>query len=231
LGANRREKSLPSLLNFKAETKKSMQNLFSLREGNFVEHKIASVEAESITAIKFEYLLAGNGLFIRAKRREFSVCLALWRGVVKNLPIAASGIVWHKPQIPAAVWQEILDTARRASFPDDFKEDVFIVFWSESDGEWKWFKVSRERSWARTIADDTLKEYGDACIELHTHPLGAVHFSRADDADETGKFRLFGILTDVHTTMPKIRFRCGVYEYFVQIPAVTFRKCQPKSLT
>lgn len=196
-----------------------MQNLFSLTKGNFVEHKIASADAEGITAIKFEYLLAGNGLFIRAKRLEFSVCLALWRGVVKNLPIAASGIVWHKPQIPAAVWQEVLDTARRASAPTDFKEDVFIIFWSESDGEWKWFKVSRERSWARTIADDTLKEYGDACIELHTHPLGAIHFSRADDADETGKFRLFGILTDVHTTMPKIRFRCGVYEYFVQIPA------------
>ena len=196
-----------------------MQNLFSLTKGNFVEHKIASSDTESITAIKFEYLLAGNGLFIRAKRREFSVCLALWRGVVKNLPVAASGIVWNKPQIPARIWQEILETARSASEPSDFKEDVFIIFWSEADGDWKWFKVSRERSWAATIADDTLEEYGEACIELHTHPPGAIHFSLADDEDESGKFRLFGILTDVHAPKPKIRFRCGVYEYFVQIPA------------
>ena len=196
-----------------------MQNLFSLTKGNFVEHKIASSETENITAIKFEYLLAGNGLFIRAKRREFSVCLALWRGFVKNLPVVASGIIWHKPQIPARVWQEILDAARRASIPTVFKEDVFIVSWSDSDGEWKWFKVSRERSWSRTIADDTLKEYRDACIELHTHPPGAINFSGADDQDESGKFRIFGILIDVHAPQPMIRFRCGVYDYFRQIPA------------
>jgi hypothetical protein len=124
LGANRREKFLPPLV-----VKNFMSKIFdtALTKQKFVEHKIASAEAQGITAIKFEYLLAGNGLFIRAKRREFSVCLALWRGVVKNLPIAASGIVWHKPQIPAAVWQEILDTARRASFPT-ISRKMFLSF-------------------------------------------------------------------------------------------------------
>lgn len=196
-----------------------MQNLFSLAKGNFVEHKIASSDTESITAIKFEYLLAGNGLFIRAKRREFSVSLPLCLKSVKGLPETGSGIVWHKPKIPACIWREIWATARRASDYIAFREDVFVVYWSETESEWKWRKISRERSWAATIADDTLEEYKDACIELHTHPPGAMYFSRADDEDETGKFRLFGILTDVHTIGPKIRFRCGVYEYFVQIPA------------
>ena len=51
-----------------------------------------------------------------------------------------------------------------------------------------------------------------------TLPPNAIHFSTSDDEDESGKFRLFGILTDVHAPTPKIRFRCGVYEYFVQIP-------------
>ena len=72
---------------------------------------------------------------------------------------------------------------------------------------------------AERRAIDSLSEYGEACIELHTHPDGVIHFSSADDRDESGKFRIFGILIDIHSPSPKIRFRCGVYDYFAQIPA------------
>ena len=185
----------------------------------FVGHKISSADAEEVTAVMFEYLMAGNGLFVRAKRREFSVCLSLCRQVVKGLPEAKSGIVWHKTRIPSRIWQEILADARFRNDFSDFKEDVFVVFWHEKSGEWRWKRISRERQRASTIADDSVEEYGEACIELHTHPDGAIHFSRADDEDESGKFRIFGILTDIHSSLPKIRFRCGVYDHFIQIPA------------
>lgn len=199
-----------------------MQNILGVNFSGrkFVEYKIATSKSEAITAIKFEYLLAAGGLFIRAKRREFSVCLPLCSSLrVKGLPEVASKIVWHKPKIPAFVWREILENARRANDFTEFKEDVFVIFWVEAEGVWKWRKISKERKWAATIADDILPEYAEACIELHTHPEGAYHFSRADDRDETGKFRIFGILINVHSNTPKIRFRSGVYEYFVPIPA------------
>ena len=186
----------------------------------FVEHKIASADSEAITAVMFEYLLAGNGLFIRAKRREFSVCLPVCREPIKGLPEAASGIVWHKPRIPGEIWRQILENARAGCRDSaSFREDVYVVFWAEASGEWRWRNIGRERSRASTIADDTLAEYNEAAIELHTHPPGATHFSQSDDLDESGKFRIFGIITDVHTPNPKIRFRCGVYDYFAQIPA------------
>jgi PRTRC genetic system protein A len=185
----------------------------------FVEHKIASADSEAITAVMFEYLMAGNGLFIRAKRREFSVCLPVCHEPIKGLPEVKSEIVWHKPKIPSVIWRQILENARSGSDSIQFREDVYVVFWHEAIGEWRWRNIGKERSWARTIADDTLSEYGEAAIELHTHPNGAIHFSRADDDDESGKFRIFGILTDVHEPLPKIRFRCGVYDYFAQIPA------------
>ena len=185
----------------------------------FIGHFIVSAEAEGITAVMFEYLMAGNGLFVRAKRREFSVCLPLSRVRVKGLPEAESKIIWNKSRIPSTVWQEILADARFRNNFTEFKEDVFVVFWHEKSGEWRWKRISRERQRASTIADDTLDEYGEACIELHTHPDGATHFSRADDEDESGKFRIFGILTDIHSKLPKIRFRCGVYDHLIQIPA------------
>ena len=185
----------------------------------FVEHKIASSETGAITAVMFEYLMAGNGLFIRAKRKEFSVCLPVCREPIKGLPEIIGGIVWHKPRIPSHLWREILENARIGSDSIQFREDVYIVFWHERASQWCWKNIGKERSWARTIADDSLSEYGESCIELHTHPDGVIHFSQADDRDESGKFRIFGILVDVHTNNPKIRFRCGVYDYFAQIPA------------
>ena len=92
------------------------------------------------------------------------------------------------------------------------------MYWDRVLRSWQWCASGRESNWASTIADDTLPEYADCCIELHTHPPGALNFSRADDRDEIGKFRIFAILIDVHDK-PKIRFRCGVYDHLVPIPA------------
>ena len=186
----------------------------------FVEHKIAPAsDAENVTAALYEYLMAGNGLFIRAKRSEFAVCLPVCERAIRGLPNAQTGIFWRKPKISRFVWQQILSDVRFKSDFEAFKEDVYVVFWDEKTNEWRWSAISRERGWASTIADDTREEYGKACLELHTHPPGAIHFSRADDRDETDKFRIFGILIDIHSSTPKIRFRCGVYDFFAQIPA------------
>ena len=196
----------------------------------FVEHKVASSETQNVTAVMFEYLMAGNGLFIRAKRKEFSVCLPVCREPIKGLPQITSGIIWHKPKIPIYIWQQIWENARAGSDSIQFREDVYVVFWHERASQWCWKNIGKERSWARTIADDSLSEYSEACIELHTHPDGVIHFSSADDRDESGKFRIFGILVDIHTNNPKIRFRCGVYDYFAQIPADYISEMPPDFL-
>lgn len=185
----------------------------------FVEHLIAENENPPVQAIKYDYLLAGNGLFIRAKRKEFSVCLPLNRINVKGLSDVQSEIVWYRTRIPSRIWQEILVNAREGSDSAAFKEDVYVVYWHEQNSEWLWKNIGKTRSYASTIADDSVEEYGEACLEIHTHPPNSTHFSQIDDRDEQGKFRLFGILIDIHNPNPKIRFRCGIYDHFVQIPA------------
>lgn len=55
-------------------------------------------------------------------------------------------------------------------------------------------------------------------MEIHTHPPGCLDFSSRDNRDESGKFRLFGILVDIHTAKPAIRLRVGVYDSFWEIP-------------
>lgn len=186
---------------------------------NFIGHKIITEDTPKISAVLYEYLMAGNGVFVRAKRDEFKVSLPVSNLKIKGLPDETSGIYWKKLRISENLWKEILENARDGSDQTYFREDVFVIYWSEKKNLWKWRRVGRDRSRLATIADDTLEEYKHACIELHTHPAGAIHFSRADDLDESGKFRIFAILIDIYSQTPKIRFRCGVYEHFVQIPA------------
>lgn len=185
----------------------------------FIGHKIATDGSEeSIDALLYEYLLAGNGVFLRARRKEFTVSLPLCSREVRGLRDAEVGIEWNKPNIESSVWKEILDDARGRHLSSKFKEDVYLILWNELSKCWRWRSAGRNSNWAMTIADDALPEYGEACIELHTHPPGALHFSKADDRDESGKFRIFAILIDVHDK-PKIRFRCGIYDHLVPIPA------------
>ena len=183
-----------------------------------VGHRIAASENDRIDAALFEYLLAGNGLFLRAKRREFAVSLPLSIQKISGLPNTSTGISWVKPRIAPSLWQGILLHAQQKHISSNFKEEVYLIYWDRLLGWWQWRAAGREHSWASTVADDSLPEYAECCIELHTHPPGALHFSRADDRDELGKFRIFAILIDVHDK-PKIRFRCGVYDHLIPIPA------------
>ncbi len=183
---------------------------------DLIGHRIAASENDPIEAALYEYLLAGNGLFLRAKRKEFTVSLPLSREKVSGLPNVQVGISWEKPRVPASLWRDILEHARLTQTSASFKEELYLIYWDKILDSWQCRAAGREHSTASTIADDTLPEYADCCIELHTHPPNALHFSRADDRDELGKFRIFAILIDVHDK-PKIRFRCGVYDHLVPI--------------
>lgn len=183
----------------------------------FIGHRIARKTREPIEAVLYEYVLAGNGVMLRARRDDFSVSVPLSCREIKGLPEIFVGIKWHRPRVPTRIWDEILTHARRSHNATAFKEEVYLLYWDRRHESWQWRPASRSRSWASTIADDSLPEYAEACIELHTHPPGAMNFSRADDQDESGKFRIFGILIDVHDK-PKVRFRCGVYDHLIQIP-------------
>jgi len=186
-------------------------------ENNFIRHRIATSRFEPVEAILYEYLLAGNGVLLRAQREEFTVSVPMMFREIKGLPDAFVGIKWHVPRVPQRIWEEVFAHAEINNPNRTFKEELYLVYWAKTHSVWRWCTSSKDRSYASTIADDSRPEYSEACIEVHTHPPGAYQFSGADDADESGKFRIFGIIADVQDE-PKIRFRCGIYDHLVPIP-------------
>lgn len=183
----------------------------------FIGHRIAKERFDPIEAILYEYVLAGNGVLLKAHRDEFTVSVPLIYREIKGLPEAFAGIKWHRPRVPGRIWDEICLHTRINTSKESFREEIYLIYWNKSSDSWEWCTSSKDSSWASTIADDRRPEYSEACFEVHTHPPGAYQFSNADDRDESGKFRIFGIIADVHDK-PKTRFRCGIYDHLIPIP-------------
>jgi hypothetical protein len=123
---------------------------------NLVGHRIADAQNDPIDAALFEYLLAGNGLFVRARRREFAVSLPLLTEKISGLPNADVGIFWRERRIHADLWLEILSHARRKRSFVEFKEDVYLIYWDDACDAWRWTAAGRDSSRFSKVADDTL---------------------------------------------------------------------------
>jgi PRTRC genetic system protein A len=184
-----------------------------------VERKFLRSTDQTATAPLYEISIAQNGTFKRAKRREMSavVKISSFRAPIRELAIAENRVDL-KEKIPVRIFEEILSHARNSTEKGSFTENLYAISWDEETGGYLWDEISRARSFGSTIASTENLAYQRAILEVHTHPAGCRHFSSQDDRDESGKFRLFGILVDIHSENPLIRLRVGVYDSFAEIP-------------
>jgi PRTRC genetic system protein A len=184
-----------------------------------VERKFLFASDQPITAPLYEIVIARNGVFKRARRREMEAVIELSAFAVK-IPELAVGEARVEliEKIPGNIFAEVLAHARSATDAGCFTENLYAVCRNSETGNYFWKEVSRRRSFGSTIARDDDPAYQNAVLEIHTHPPGCREFSSQDDRDESGKFRLFGILVDIHSEQPAMRLRVGIYDSFCEIP-------------
>lgn len=187
-----------------------------------VERKFLFAPDQPITAPLYEIVIAQNGVFKRAKRTEMTASVEVSAFAVKIPELAVCTAQVGLPEkIPAQIFEQILAHARSVTDAANFAENLYAVCRDAETGGYFWKEISGERSFGSTIARDDDPAYQQAVLEIHTHPPGCLNFSSQDDHDESGKFRLFGILVDIHTAKPAIRLRVGIYDSFWEIPVET----------
>lgn len=185
-----------------------------------VERKFLFASDQPITAPLYEIVIAQNGVFKRARRREMTTSVEVSAFAVKIPELAVCATQVELPEkIPASVFEQILAHAQTSTDARNFTENLYAVCWNAENRSYCWKEISGARSFGSTIARDDDPAYQTAVLEIHTHPPGCVNFSSQDDRDESGKFRLFGIFVDIHSKQPAIRLRVGVYDSFWEIPA------------
>lgn len=166
--------------------------------------------------INFDYVLAGNGLFLRGEREGLSVCFPVSNHEVRGLPELSPSFEMKHDLVPVELVEAMLVLAMHYG-----KQglETLCHFTLDEAGCWELQNPEqmRKAGSCRPLDDGPGSAYERAFIEAHSHHSMRAYFSGMDDRDETG-FRIYAVLGEIFKR-PKIRVRVGVYGLFWQIPA------------
>ena len=187
------------------------------RTSPFIKHHIASCLLPADNSTLYDYVLAGNGVFIRGKRRELSVLFPIVEHPIAGLPPIAGRLTLTIPRIPQRLIQKLMEEALGACAEP--AGPVESLFHFEHDTDWCMTIPDQIRTpfSVQPSTPERCPSYERAIVEIHSHHTMAPRFSVVDNEDETG-FRIYGVCGWL-TTRPSITFRVGLYGHFIPIPA------------
>ena len=165
--------------------------------------------------VGYDYILAGNGLFKRARSRHVEVMACIAPAHVAGLPGAVAYVKLLGRRLPeqflVTAHADALRWARRQG-----REAMYHALRME-DGRAQ-LRRPRQRANGGGVA---YEGGGDARIvcDLHSHCEMRAYFSTTDDRDEVG-FRFYAVMGRIGSR-PEIAMRLGVYGDFVPVPART----------
>lgn len=169
----------------------------------------------------FDYVMAGNGVFIEAKRDLFSVLFPVSITGFRDLPDAELDFHSRMPLVPMDMVLNIRD--RFANFANENLEDLVHLIYSPVypyHNGWELVVPDQVRTSGSCRPNDpTCESARKAVIEIHSHHLMPARFSPQDDIDEQG-FKIYAVVGGFgYGRTPMIRMRVGVYGYFWEIPS------------
>jgi PRTRC genetic system protein A len=166
-------------------------------------------------ALGYQYLLAGNGVYIRTENRFFQTQFPIAPCVVRGLAALETQFHLKVPRLPGVLLGHILADARQARHPGGALNEALYRFhhWGQ---QVRVEKPAQRGGVARVSAAGS--SVAEIIGELHTHGQMDAFFSQIDDADEQGcQFYAVAGRLDARPA-PQIRLRLGVYGYWLPLP-------------
>ena len=178
-------------------------------------------------ALAYQYILAGNGVFIRAETHFFEGLLPIAPCTVRGLEPLRQHFRLKVPRIPVRLLDTILADARRARQPDGSLNEVLYQF--HHHGRTVEVKKPPQHATGASVMAAGSSEPAVLC-DLHSHGNMRAFWSGTDDADEQSA-RVFAVIGRLDT-QPEIRLRVGLYGYWRPLPlsAVFAGNCNLKDL-
>lgn len=179
---------------------------------NLIHYTIYRGELQPFTAPAYEYILAGNGLFLRAEN-NFVSALGLVQPLrrIRGLPDLKQRIEPKHGRIPGHLLATIAADMARYS-----REVMYILSLEEAR-----VRASRLADQAGSPVGVTYQseQYAGAIMDIHSHCNMQAFFSSTDNGDEQG-FRWYGVIGRVYDR-PEMRLRLGVHGYHFNAPLAT----------
>lgn len=179
-----------------------------------VQHHIVQDDGKLplVSDYLYAYIMAGNGVFLHAKRDDLEVLIPVSKATIVGLPLLETFV--KMPRVPAILMNHVLQ-ASKENLPNE------ILFWfnfAHNRQVWNLdapLQICHPSSAAPVDKSDPLGI--KALIDLHSHALLDPFFSRMDNKDEQG-FRIFAVIGRVNDK-PLILVRVGVYGNYWNVPA------------
>ncbi|MCP4517832.1 MAG: hypothetical protein GY824_21720, partial [Delftia sp.] len=161
-----------------------------------------------------DYILAGNGLFKRARSAHVEALIPIAPVHVAGLPDLAPAVQVRPGRIPERFLHSILDDARRHAQAG--REQLYQF--SVADRRIRLVRPRQHATAGRvryTLDDDQQS----LLCDLHSHHTMRASFSSTDDSDELA-FRFYAVIGDL-LGKPEILLRLGVHGDFAYLPVTT----------
>lgn len=160
----------------------------------------------------FEYVLAENGLFVRARRKELEALIPVVSCEVRGLKEVHPFVRLECGKIPLNLTETILE---------EFKRDLpneSLVWLQLNEGKLKVVKPPQVQNEISVHPVDPYDPNGkSAFMDIHSHDTMEPYFSIDDDRDETG-FRIFAVM-GLLDSCPCVTARIGIYGYYWHLDA------------
>ena len=153
----------------------------------------------------YDYILAGNGLFVHAINPlvEATVCVA--EAEVRGLAPLQEAVKLPRGMIP----QPFYDLAISALAADPDHEHFLAITW---DGEYH-LRVPFQEG---TFGGVTYERLPNTVLDVHSHGKMGAFFSWTDDHDEQ-RLGLYMVVGKLDSLWPDVELRVGAYGYFAPI--------------
>jgi PRTRC genetic system protein A len=160
----------------------------------------------------YEYLIAGNGVFLRARKRFGEVVMPISAPCeLVGLQRVEPGLWMPYPRVEAGVVEHMLGRAR-----DQTREgggfDEILFYLLRREDRWEVIEPEQDQSPSRCAARDKhLAARLGVFTEVHSHHTMDAYFSDTDDGDEkwSGIYCVLGRIT----TRPELRVRVAIDSY------------------
>lgn len=170
---------------------------------------------EPMGEVLYQYVVARNGLFVRAEDSRLKVCVQIAPARLNGLAQVAEFAMLKVDRVPGVWLRSVLASARKR-----MPNEAMYQFWWDGTSHNAVTRTWRCSMPAQISSPTALQfdDLGQTVIDLHSHNSMPAFFSDTDDADEQG-LRFYVVIGRIDTDTPEIRCRVGVYGHFLAVPA------------
>jgi hypothetical protein len=175
-----------------------------------VDYLIARGGLPAARGRAFDYVLAGDGLFLAASNSDLEVRIPVALCSVRGLAPAYAACTLKHGRLSRCLWDQIvhcLDLAYVAGC------ELFVGIRYDGAAGYR-LSIPPQAVGPVSVA---YPPQDDLVLELHSHGDAAAHFSATDTADEQ-RLRLYAVVGRLGNSRPQMALRAGAYGYFMPLP-------------